>query len=270
MLTRDGRVELLTDISKHCSIDHQSMLQAILRLCKLRKQCWRRDSGPFWTSSKMQAWNRSDSNSSLFIKGCFKDQHVIREFCAGVIQQAESSAIPMLYILCSHGYKSFTLIEVWRSLILQSLSLKYFATTPKLLYYLKDKFMEAVLCEEDCTAFLAEIFQHLRVVFVVVNIEAMEPEVALEFRSALRGVIDRLETRNTETRIRILVTSQSPRQPFNSAVDGEMLRIGGFQTATAQRPPDYQGLGARRQKRPEDGFDLLACMRRPQKRVRIR
>ena len=257
----DDRILVLDHISKKCLIDDRKTLSRLAVLCNQRPISARTRLAPFWLSPTLQDWDKSASSSYLFIKGTFRHRLMLRAFCVGIIQQLLSRNTPVLYVLCESD-RSYDIQEVFKSLIIQLLRNDQ---CPDVGMHVRK--LANAMNNSQYMSLIAEISEHFPIIYIILNAEAMAPDVAIMCRKTLRDLVCTIADRGQRTAVRILVTSQTPRHAVDRVVDDHFYMISNALLRPQQKAPNVPASG---QKRPSNGHDLFAGLERGQKRRRRR
>ena len=213
-------------ISSACSVDHKSALQASLLIRdKHRFVASRSKCPPFWTSSELHAWNVGQCSSSITIRASFKHRFFIRDFCTNIVQELRNSSIPVLWVLKPKERTYYSVIDVLKSLIYQSLTLDTCSRTDSKLSFQLRQFLDANL-DNDYVNLLGSSLQNFRLVYIMVEAGAMESASASRCREHLQELSRRLSERDAATILKIMVLSYGPDTQYLQKKDNVVLKVG--------------------------------------------
>lgn len=200
--------QALPIISSQCIIDHQSSLQSARILRDRRRFTARPNGTPFWMSPRLQSWNQSPSSALL---AALRDRQLVQDFCTNIIEQLLKSRIAIFWVLKGKD-ETHSVIDALKSLIHQAVNLTYTsqADSKALLSFQLDRFVHAQL-EDHHLDSLVDLLRHLRLVYIAVQLEAIQSSCASQFQSALYELIERLSNHGAKTVVRIIVLTLSPR-----------------------------------------------------------
>ncbi|KAJ6037116.1 hypothetical protein N7540_001395 [Penicillium herquei] len=201
--------QALQVLSSQCPIDYEASL--------LTSKCQRdrrrtTKSTPFWTSRDLQDWNRSSKSSLFLLKVRIADRQSAQDFCTNAIQQLSHAGIASLWILrpCDDTHSS---LDALKSLIYQA------AISVNKLKGENDQTLDVnrffhAHSEEEYVEILAELLCSLKVIYFIIQLNAIDPDFIPQFVCCLRKVTRRVSERGASTIIRILVINWSPGQNF--------------------------------------------------------
>ena len=210
--------QALALVSSACNIDYKSGLEAsILIRDKHRLSSNRSKCTPFWTSSKLQAWNASHQFSSITLRATFKNRLYIRDFGTNVIEQLLKSRVAVLWTLRPKEERQYTVSEVLKSLVQQSLNLVDASQVDSRLPFRLHEFINAQF-EDDYVTLLGNILQHLKLVYIIVEAGALDPASVSPCLEYLETLSERLSTQNRATIVKVMVLRYGPdTQPLRSS-----------------------------------------------------
>ncbi|CAI7619089.1 unnamed protein product [Penicillium pancosmium] len=206
-LTSVHSTQLLQVISNQCIIDHKASLE-MARNLRNRRRFSKVKLSPFWNSTTMGNWNRSPSSLLIIVKVPFSDRKSAQDFCTNSIEQLLDSKIASFWVLKTQD-DSHPIIPTLKSLINQAAT--FISQTPvgSDLAQGLDGFHHAQL-EEHYIHLLADILNRLKIVYIIVQLEAIEAIYSSQFTLCLQQLIDRLASLGAPTVVRILVLSWKP------------------------------------------------------------
>jgi hypothetical protein len=211
-------------MSTQCVIDHQANFEVARHLRARRRSTSRVKLVPFWKSRDMQAWNQSSKSSLFTLRVPLASRQPVQDFCTNVIEQLLHARVANLWVLKVQD-TSHPVIATLKSLIHQA------ATFIDQLYRKKDfaveldRFLHARL-EEHYLEVLADLLSSLGVVYIIVQLEAIETPYMSQFILCLQQLIEQLSNRGAHTVVRIIVISWSPgRAPGGTNPTTSMLQL---------------------------------------------
>ena len=199
--------QALSFISSRCNIDHTSCLRAAIALRDGHRSPFNSSIAGFWMSPQLRGWNASSVSSALLLKGTFRQRREIRDFCASVIEQLLDNQAVSLWVL--RDEKERSLQEVFKSLILQALSLNYLSHPGAQLNFQLQKFLDAQI-DDDYLNILGDVIQHFKLVYIVADIGAMSADEAARCRISLHQLSQRLAGKKAQTVLKIIVSLCGP------------------------------------------------------------
>ena len=218
--------QALTLISSACSVNHKSSLQASLlirdkhRFIANRSKC-----SPFWTSSELHAWNVGQRSSSITIRASFKNRFYIRDFCTNIIQQLRNAGTPVLWVLKPKEQTYYSVVEVLKSLIHQSLTRDTVSHTDSKLSFQLRQFLDAQL-DNDYVNLLGSSLQNFGLVYIMVEAGAMDSASASQCLEHLQELSRRLSERDAPTILKIMVLSYGPNTQYSQKKGSTLLKLG--------------------------------------------
>ncbi|KAJ5683880.1 uncharacterized protein N7477_000225 [Penicillium maclennaniae] len=216
-------IQALHVIYSQCSIDHQSCLQMSIGLRNHRRFRQRTKTTPFWKAPRLQSWNQSATSSLLPIKVRIADRKLAQDFCTNIVEQLLSNKIANLWVLTPQR-DCHPVIATLKSLIYQTVTfIDEMGAKSNILQYL-DRFNHASL-DEHFLDVLAGLLRSLRVVFMIVQLEAIDPHYAEDFLSCLHRLIRKLSDSGSATVLRILLLSWSPKNFLSEEGQTQPLKL---------------------------------------------
>lgn len=167
----------------------------------------------------MQAWNQSSAPSLISIKVPFSSRHPVQDFCTNVIDQLLNARIAILWILKSKD-DTQSVVAALKSLIYQAASHRYQLRRESDAHEELDRFLHAEL-EDHYLDVLIDLLRHLKVVYITVQLEAIQPASAAQLMACLQQLTERLSRSKARTVVRILVLTWGP----GSAMADDARRI---------------------------------------------
>lgn len=225
--------QALQVIQSQCKIDHQSCLQISIGLRNHRRFRQRTKITPFWKTPRLQLWNQSAMSSLLPVKVRIADRTVAQDFCTNIVEQLLRIKIANIWILVPQR-DCYPVIGTLKSLIYQTVTwVDAMGAKERILQYL-DQFNHAST-DEHFLDVLAGLLRSLRVVYLIVQLDAIDPHYAQDFFSCVQRLARKLSDSDSATVLRILVVSWSPRivlggegqiQPLRLSMQGRSRRRG--------------------------------------------
>jgi hypothetical protein len=206
-LTSVHSTQYLQVISNQCTIDHQASLE-MARNLRNRRRFAKVKISPFWSSTTMVNWNRSSTSSLISVKVPFSDRQSSQDFCTNAIEQLLHFKIANFWVLKTQD-DSHPIIATLKSLINQAATFVSHAPVGPDLAQSLDRFLHAQL-EEHYIHLLADILSRLKVVFIIVQLEAIEAVDSSQVILCLQQLLERLSSLGASTVVRILVLSWKP------------------------------------------------------------
>ena len=229
--------QALTLISSACSVDHKSNLQASLLIRdKHRFMSNRSKCPPFWTSSELHAWNVGQRSSSITIRASFKNRFYIRDFCTNIIEQLRNAGIPVLWVLKPKEQTHYSVVEVLKSLIYQSLTLNPVSRTDSKLSLQLRQFLDAQL-DNDYVNLLGNSLQNFGLVYIMIEAGAMDSPSASQCWEHLQGLSRRLSERDAATLLKIMVLSYGPNTQYPQKKGSILLKLGRMSHRKSEKIP---------------------------------
>jgi hypothetical protein len=214
--------QALQVISAQCLIDHQADLQMSIHLRNSRRFTQRKTVS-FWKSPWLHSWNQSSSSALLPLKVPCTDRQVAQDFCINIIEQLLGAKIANIWVLTPRQDPN-PVIATLKSLIYQAATFIDENGAKNDILNLLDQFNHARL-ESHYLDVLAGLLRSFKVVYLIVQLEAIDPQYADQFFYCLEGLIDRIPDCGTETVIRILILSWSPRSALNKKPQTQNLYL---------------------------------------------
>jgi hypothetical protein len=210
-------------IYSQCSIDYQSCLQMSIGLRNHRRFAQRTKTTPFWKTPRLQAWNQSTTPSLLPVKVRISDRKVAQDFCTNIVEQLLNNKIANLWVLAQQR-ECHPVIATLKSLIYQTVTfIDAMGSKSNILQYL-DQFNHASL-DEHFLDVLAGLLRLLRVVYMIVQLEAIDPHYTGDFLSCLYRLVRKLSDSGSATVLRILVLSWSPKTFLGEEGETQPLKL---------------------------------------------
>ncbi|KAI2788324.1 hypothetical protein POX_e06338 [Penicillium oxalicum] len=204
--------QALQVIHAQCSIDHQSCLQMSIGLRNHHRRTLRTKTTPFWKTPRLQAWNRSSTSLLLPVQVRIADRLVAQDFCTNIVEQLLHNRIANLWVL-PHQSECHPVMATLKSLIYQTVTvIDSMGSKSNILQHM-DRFNYAVLVE-DFLDVLAGLLRSLTVVYMIVQLQAIDPQYSADFISCLHRLIQKMSDTGSPTVLRILVLSWSPKSPL--------------------------------------------------------
>lgn len=195
-------------ISSQCHIDHHESLHASRVLRNRRRLTADTKCAPFWDSSGLQAWNQSSASSLMSIKVPFSSRRPVQDFCTNVIEQLCHAQIAVLWVLKSKD-DTYSVPATLKSLIRQAATYIYQSQPESKPSWQLDRFLHAQF-EDHYLDVLIDLICHLKVVYITVQLEAIQSVSAGHFMTCLQRLIERLSSHGARTVVRILVLTWVP------------------------------------------------------------
>jgi hypothetical protein len=206
-LTSVHSTQALQVISNQCIIDYKASLE-MARNLRNRRRFSKVKLSPFWNSTTMGNWNRSPTSLLITVKVPFFDRQSAQDFCTNAIEQLLYSKTANFWVLKTHNH-SHPIIATLKSLINQAATFLNQTPVGSDLAQGLDRFIHAQL-EEHYIHLLADILSRLKVVYIIVQLEAIEAIDSSQFTLCLQELIDRLSSLGSSTVVRILILSWKP------------------------------------------------------------
>jgi hypothetical protein len=151
------------------------------------------------------------------------DRQVAQDFCINIIEQLLGAKIANIWVLTPRQDPN-PVIATLKSLIYQAATFIDENGAKNDILNLLDQFNHARL-ESHYLDVLAGLLRSFKVVYLIVQLEAIDPQYADQFFYCLEGLIDRIPDCGTETVIRILILSWSPRSALNKKPQTQNLYL---------------------------------------------
>ena len=216
--------QALTLVSSACTVDHESSYQNSLILRDKHKFRSRFKCAPFWTSQQLHSWNTASSSSLITLKTIFRERLHVRDFCTNIIEQLLKSQTAILWILKNRD-TPHSLFEVLKSLIYQALSLDYSSHTDTIFSFQLRKF-QAAHSIEDYVNLLGEMLEHFKLIYVIIDADAVSADSVAECRQLLQNMSENLANRGAETIIKVMIVAYTPGSLQRLSKNEVVLRIG--------------------------------------------
>ncbi|EAU29358.1 predicted protein [Aspergillus terreus NIH2624] len=215
--------QALQVIQSQCKIDHQSCLQISIGLRNHRRFRQRTKITPFWKTPRLQLWNQSATSSLLPVKVRIADRTIAQDFCTNIVEQLLRSKIANIWVLVPQR-DCYPVIATLKSLIYQTVTwIDAMGAKERILQYL-DQFNHAST-DEHFLDVLAGLLRSLRVVYMIVQLDAIDPHYAQGFFSCIQRLARKLSDGDSVTVLRILVVSWSPRSVLGGEGQMQPLRL---------------------------------------------
>ena len=201
--------QALTMVSSECKIDYKSSFRAGIFLRDRNRPADKSTCTPFWTSSKLQTWDKDYRSSLLMIRASFGNRFYLRDFSVNVIEQLRNAHVAVLWVLRGKDQTRNSVIDALKSLVHQALSFDGAFRTDLDFAFQMRKFAAAQM-EDDYTAILGSILQELKLVYIIVEAESIEPSGVSHIHKHLESLTHRLSERDTEPIVKIMALSYGP------------------------------------------------------------
>ncbi|KAI9687858.1 MAG: hypothetical protein M1822_001939 [Bathelium mastoideum] len=208
-LTDIQLTQALSFVSSQCNIDHTSVLRTTMALRDRRRLSIKTHGTGLWTSPKLRDWDASSASSAMLLKATYRQRLEVRDFCASVIEQLVNHHVVSLWVL--RDKREYSLLEVFKSLILQALSLDRALHTDMQFSSQLRKFLDARL-DDDYLNILGDLLQHFNLVYIIADTGAMSVDDAVRCRVCLHQLSQRLAEREAQTVVKVIVSSYGPAQ----------------------------------------------------------
>ncbi|KAI9704068.1 MAG: hypothetical protein M1820_005690 [Bogoriella megaspora] len=217
--------QALSFVAAHCNIDHTSKLRTAIALRDRYRFSNRSRTTCFWMAPKMQDWNKSVVSSTVLLRATYRQRPDVRDFYADVIEQLIENRAVTLWILRDRSAE-YPLLEVFKSLILQALSLDYSSHTDLAFSFQLRKFLDA-RTDEDCLNILSDLLQHFKMVYVLVDASAMCRDTAARCQVHLLELSQKLSLRGARTVVKVIASWYGPLQEYlHHATPHVVLEVG--------------------------------------------
>ncbi|KAI0892964.1 hypothetical protein F4806DRAFT_477743 [Annulohypoxylon nitens] len=202
--------QALESVSSRCSIKHKSVLWSAVHLYNQwqGKREFQFEYGQFWTSPKLREWNMSPASSTILIKSPLTARRQIMTFCTEVVDQLMRKPTTVLWVLAERN-KAYSLPETLKSLVYQALRMGFSSRRENKMAFELSQFLDAYT-EEDYLNLLAKLLQNFRLVYIIVNGDAMSPSTERQCRQCLHRLSCMLSDRKSQTLLKVITTSNRP------------------------------------------------------------
>ncbi|KAJ6007817.1 hypothetical protein N7540_011793 [Penicillium herquei] len=210
-------------ISTQCLIDHQTSLHRATSLRDQRRLTQKARTTCFWKTPSLQEWNQSSVSSILPVKVPCTDRQVAQDFCINIIEQLHTSHVANLWVLTPQ-LDCHPVIATLKSLIYQAATItNERGAKSNILKYL-DQFNYAKL-QSQFLDVLIGLLSSFKVVYIIVQLEAIDPLYAKDFFLCLKSLIEKLRHRGSSAVIRTLILSWSPKSVLSSIEETQYLSL---------------------------------------------
>lgn len=202
--------QALESVSSRCSIKHKSVLWSAVHLYNQwqGKREFQFEYGQFWTSSKLREWNTSQTSSTILIKSPLTARRQIMTFCTEVVDQLMRKRTNVLWVLAERN-KTYSLPDTLKSLVYQALRMGFSSRRENKMAFELSQFLDAYT-EEDYLDLLAKLLQNFKLVYIIVNGDAMSPSTERQCRQCLHRLSCILSDRKSQTLLKVITTSNRP------------------------------------------------------------
>lgn len=195
-------------ISLQGSIDHRSSLEASKNQRERRRS---KILSPFWKSTDLERWNKSMASSIFILNVRLSERRSVQDFSTSVVQQLVQSQIAILWVLQT-GDARYSLITTLRSLVSQAVVYIKSQNDEDLNRY-AERLLHAQL-EEHFVELLANILSSMKVVYLVIHMDAIGPTYASQLMHCLQQLLKNLLDLAASTIVRVLVVNWNPQINF--------------------------------------------------------
>lgn len=216
--------QALQVISNQCALDHEASF-AMARSLRNRRCSFKVKITPFWNSNTLWNWNRSSNSLLVTVKVPISDRRSVQDFSANVIEQLLRARIANLWVLKTSD-ESYPIIAILKSLINQTALFinQTMAEASSTITGILDAFLHAQL-EEDYINILADMLRHLKVVYIIIQLEAIVMDCRAQFILCLEQLIARLSNIGAPTVARVLILGWSPNCPTATRDSGPQSQL---------------------------------------------
>ncbi|KAF1998907.1 hypothetical protein P154DRAFT_621387 [Amniculicola lignicola CBS 123094] len=227
----------LTFISSMCSIDHKSSYESALIIRQNRRFSSRTKCSPFWKSPRLQTWDTAPTSTLMTLKATFHDRMHIRDFCTNVIEQLLTANTVILWVLkppqpppsadsgsIRQEEPLYTVFDVLKSLIYQALSLDYTSHTDTVFAFELRKF-QAAHSTADYANLLGEILEHFKTVYIIIDVDAVEPESLAECRRLLTYIPQHMGNKIVKVVLKVMFVEYRPGGGYERGGEELFLRV---------------------------------------------
>ncbi|RMZ77587.1 hypothetical protein DV737_g4281, partial [Chaetothyriales sp. CBS 132003] len=210
-------------VSSSLSLDHVAILQQSMQL----RDKWRVKRDQYATvlqrSSSFKNWNSSANSGSINLKSTFKDRNLLSGSLTLIIEHLRQPRIAVLWVLKCRT-QTYDATEILKSLIHQALTLDFVSHADVRFSFELRRYLDA-RSDDDYVRILGELLSHFKLVYIIVQVEAMLPEAACRFQQYLNYLLDKFEMYAPGDTLKILVASSGPSASHLQSLDRQLLRI---------------------------------------------
>ena len=257
-LVHDAQLSsMLTFAAGVPGLDPQERLRLSLLMRNRRRTRPAHSRQSFTQSTKLRTWTLSHQSALVLVRGSIAVHTVAKEFCVDVIQYLQSASIPVLWILndpMTGGRKSFSAIDLLRSLVFQALQLNTTLHNEKSCS-INCARMQSARTELEWIDILGAAMAGMPQVYIVVDVEAQRSDMpslndSFSWSMAFHTLFQKLAARNCPSIIKVVLVSYSamPRIfafPSSFPDSDAVIPISTILKPTAKRMPKQARLSLR-------------------------
>lgn len=227
--------QALSTLSSSCNIDHKSSIQTYRALRNRHRHTARSKCVPFWAAPELHAWDTSSHSSLMTLKATWSDRLYVRDFTANMIDQLSEAQVAVLWIL-KNGNRREHPIDILISLVYQTLALDKSLREELHLSFQIRKYLTSC-SEEDYASMLTELLDHFKLVYVVLNADAMTTDCADQCSRYLRSISQEMNERGSKTVLKVIIVSCSTKHLSTNAEANIVLKVGSTSRPRRKKMP---------------------------------
>ncbi|ERF75101.1 hypothetical protein EPUS_04883 [Endocarpon pusillum Z07020] len=217
--------QALRTVSSSLIFNHMTILQQSIQLRDRRRVRWDQYAMVFQKAHSFNKWISSADSSRISIRSTFKDRNILSGSLTLAVEYLRKPGIAALWALQCRT-QAYDSTEILESLICQALKLDSASHTDLTFSFQLRRYLDAQ-GDEDYFNILADILSHFKLIYIIIQLEAMFFEAASRFQRHLDGLLDRFKTRAPGPILKILVASSGPLVSPPQVRNQQVLRIGG-------------------------------------------
>ncbi|KAK5458467.1 hypothetical protein LTS15_004549 [Exophiala xenobiotica] len=218
-------VQALEIVSSSLIFDHMANLQQSIQLRGRRRVKRHQYAMVFQKFPAFNEWNNSAHSGSIKLTSTFKERNILSGSLTLAIESLRQPPVAVMWALRSRT-RAYDATEILKSLICQALRLDYSSHTDVKVSFQLRRYLDAN-SDEDYFNILGELLSHFKLVYIIIQLEAMLSEAASRFQRHLDSLLDRFKNRTPGPILKTLVASSGPLASPPQVRGQHVLRIGG-------------------------------------------
>ncbi|KAK5199093.1 hypothetical protein LTR99_001133 [Exophiala xenobiotica] len=218
-------VQALGTVSSSLIFDHMANLQQSIQLRDRRRVMRDQYAMVFQKSPAFNKWNSSAHSGSIKLTSTFKNRNILNGSLTLAIESLRQPRVAVMWALRSRT-RAYDATEILKSLICQALRLDYSSHTDVTFSFQLRRYLDAN-SDEDYFNILGELLSHFKLVYMIIQLEAMLSEAASPFQRHLDDLLDKFKNHAPGPILKILVARSGPLASPSQVRGQHVLRIGG-------------------------------------------
>jgi hypothetical protein len=175
---------------------------------------------PSWRSRKLKEWARSNTPSLIIARGTCLTRHETKDFATEMVALLRATKIPVIWTLSAKADSNSAWrspVDILKQLVLQILHLNQSLLNDESPALNATRFQNATK-ESECFAILASVLSGLEKLYIVVDAEIMNREMAsqISWTDAFNTMLEDLKAVSCKTVVKIVLVS-SGNSPYISS-----------------------------------------------------